>query len=275
VRRRSSKVLLGLTVVGVLVGGAAAGAVLLRGEGPLAAGADEPAPTVPVSDPPTTTSTTEAPTTTTAPPTTAPPTTVPPTTAPPTTSPPGPGLRPGVEGPEVLALQQRLTDLGFWLGEPDGHYAHLTQQAVMAFQKAFDLGRDGIAGPQTLAALETATRPVPSVVGDGIEISIDRQLLLIVQGGQTVLALNTSTGRSGWRTPRGDFTITREIDGMRVSELGELWRPKYFNGGIAIHGSPSIPAQAASHGCARVSNGAIDMLWSSGLAEVGTRVVVY
>lgn len=271
VRGRSSQLVVALTVVGVLVGCAAAGAVLLGGDGPESAGAEPPAEVV--------TTTTEAPTTTTTP-TTAPTTTSttpPPTTAPPTTAPPPPpaGLRSGDEGPEVLALQQRLTELGFWLGDADGRYAGLTQQAVMAFQKANDLARDGVAGPLTLAALATATRPVPQVVTDGIEISLDRQLLLVVQGGQTVLALNTSTGRSGWRTPPGDFTITREVDGLRHAPLGELWRPKYFNGGIAIHGSPSIPGEAASHGCARLSNGAIDMLWATGLAPIGTRVVVY
>jgi peptidoglycan hydrolase-like protein with peptidoglycan-binding domain len=266
VRGRSSKLVLALTVVGVLVGGAAAGAVLLRGDGPEAAEADETA-TSTTDAPTTTTSTTVAQTTTS--------TTVPPTTAPPTTAPPPAGLRSGDEGPEVLALQQRLTELGFWLGDADGRYAGLTQQAVMAFQKANDLGRDGVAGPLTLAALAIASRPVPQVVTDGIEISLDRQLLLVVQGGQTVLALNTSTGRSGWRTPRGDFTITREVDGLRHAPLGELWRPKYFNGGIAIHGSGSVPGEAASHGCARLSNGAIDMLWAVGLAPIGTRVVVY
>jgi lipoprotein-anchoring transpeptidase ErfK/SrfK len=145
----------------------------------------------------------------------------------------------------------------------------------MAFQKAHGLARDGIAGPDTLAALAAGTRPAPRVVTDGIEIDLERQILLVVQGGQTQLVLNTSTGRSGWRTPPGDFTIDRQIDGMRHAPLGDLFRPKYFNGGIAVHGSTSIPGQPASHGCARVSNAAIDMLWSSGVAEVGTRVVVY
>jgi len=175
----------------------------------------------------------------------------------------------------VLALQTTLASLGFWLGELDGNYAHLTQQAVMAFQKANGLARDGIAGPQTLAALAGATRPLPAVVTDGIEIDLERQLILVVSAGETVHVLNTSTGRSGWRTPRGDFAINRQIDGMRHAPLGDLWRPKYFTGGIAVHGSSNIPGQPASHGCARLSMAAMDMLWSSGLAEMGTRVVVY
>ena len=63
--------------------------------------------------------------------------------------------------------------------------------------------RDGVAGPETLAALATATRPTPAVLADGIEIDLERQLLLVVRGGTVTHALNTSTGRSGWRTPAG------------------------------------------------------------------------
>lgn len=219
---------------------------------------------------------------TTEPATTVAPSTTSTTTTPPTTSttttttvPEPERLQRGAEGPEVLALQTRLAELGFWLGTPDGTYGHLTVQAVMAFQKANGLGRDGIAGPVTLTTLETAARPVARAVTDGIEIDLERQLLLVVRGGQVHYALNTSTGTSGWRTPVGDFTVYREIDGMRHAPLGDLWRPKYFTGGIAIHGSTSIPAYPASHGCARLSNAAIDMLWAERLAEVGTRVVVY
>lgn len=287
---RANRSIVVLTAVGLLVGGAAAGVVLLRGDGPGTALATEPPATsspeaTNSTVPPTTAAPTTAPPTTapptTAPPTTAPPTTVPPTTAPPVTEPapvePAPfeGLRPGDEGPEVLALQQTLDANGFWLGELDGRYASLTQQAVMAFQKANGLARDGIAGPETLAAIATATRPAPAVVSDGIELDLERQLILVVQGGTVVHVLNTSTGRSGWRTQPGDFAFYREIDGMRRAPLGDLYRPKYFNGGVAVHGSTSIPGQPASHGCARVSFPAMDMLWSSGLAEVGTRVVVY
>ena len=45
-----------------------------------------------------------------------------------------------------------------------------------------------------------------------------------------------------------------EIDGWRDAPLGMLWRPKYFNGGIAVHGAPSVPPYPASHGCVRMRN---------------------
>jgi peptidoglycan hydrolase-like protein with peptidoglycan-binding domain len=211
-------------------------------------------------------------TTTTAAPTTTEVTT---TAAPTTTTTIDDGiLRSGKSGPAVLALQQQLTALGYWLGPANGAYGSLTEQAVMAFQKANGLDRDGNAGPTTLAALTHAARLAPAGA-DGIDIDLARQILMVVQGGQVVWVFNTSTGKPSTPTDPGDFAVTRQVDAMDHAPLGDLWRPKYFNGGDAIHGSTYIPGYAASHGCARVSNGAIDFLWASGLLPIGTPVHVH
>src|SRR5207253_628422 len=53
-------------------------------------------------------------------------------------------------------------------------------------------------------------------------------------------------------TPPGSFSIGRKAEGLEVAPLGELWWPMYFNRGIAIHGSPSVPPYPASHGCIRI-----------------------
>lgn len=274
-KRRRRRILLAVA----LVGGAAAGASVFV-SGALAARDDTAVEESDDAQVGSTTSTTAPPTTTT---TTAPATT--------TTQPPPPGadgtLEQGERGDEVTLLQARLHELGFWLGTSDGSYGQLTRQAVMAFQKAQGLGRDGVAGPATLAALATAARPAPrEPSGSHLEIDLDRQLLLVVQDGQTRWAINTSTG-SGEAyaapgggtavagTPRGSFQIQREVDGLRKAPLGTLYRPKYFHGGIAIHGAGNIPANPASHGCARVTNAAMDMLWSSGVTALGTPVLVY
>ena len=57
----------------------------------------------------------------------------PPTT---TTTAPAPNLSLGDSGPAVLALQQRLSSLGYWLGTPSGTFGDSTEQAVYAIQKA-------------------------------------------------------------------------------------------------------------------------------------------
>ena len=77
-------------------------------------------------------------------------------------------------------------------------------------------------------------------------------------------------------TPPGRFEISWQVVGWRDGALGRMWRPKYFHpDGIAIHGYRSVPPYRASHGCVRVTIAAMNAIWESGLAPVGTRVWVY
>lgn len=191
-----------------------------------------------------------------------------------------------MRGPDVYELQQRLTALGYWLGNVDGTFGDLTGQAVLAVQKTAGLTRDGIVGRRTAQALAAGVRPRPrSAVGNVIEIDKARQLLLVVSDGRLQWILNTSTGsgdayladgRTAWAvTPSGKFAVYREVDGEDVSPLGVLWRPKYFYQGIAIHGYDEVPPYPASHGCVRVSDPAIDFFWANEIATIGTAVWVY
>jgi len=197
-------------------------------------------------------------------------------------------LKVGSKGPAVLAVQQRLTELGYWNGKADGKFGGTTQQAVFALQKAAGIGRDGSVGPKTQKALDAGVRPkAKSKAGSGylVEINLKKQLLMFVKDGEVLATLNTSTGSNQHYvyqgdtyladTPTGHFKVGRQIDGVRHGPLGDLFRPKYFNGGIAVHGSPSIPPYPASHGCARVSNAAINWIWSTNKLPLKTKVWVY
>jgi lipoprotein-anchoring transpeptidase ErfK/SrfK len=64
-------------------------------------------------------------------------------------------------------------------------------------------------------------------------------------------------------TPRGNFTIERRFDGVRIAPLGKLYRPLYFQGGFAIHGSSNVPGFPASHGCIRTTNPDQDFLYTT------------
>lgn len=195
-------------------------------------------------------------------------------------------LKSGAKGADVTALQQRLNDLGYWNGKADGKFGSTTQQAVYALQKAAGVGRDGSVGPKTRKALDQGVRPkARSTSGTLVEIDLKRQLLLLVTDGQVTQVFNTSTGSNEYYqqegetyladTPRGKFKVSRQIDGWRDAPLGLLWRPKYFNGGIAVHGAPSVPPYPASHGCARVSIAAMNWLWKNDAIPLKTRVWVY
>lgn len=63
------------------------------------------------------------------------------------------------ENPAVKAneeVQQDLADLGFYTGPINGLYGPVTTAAVKRFQARAGLGVDGVAGPQTMAAINLA-----------------------------------------------------------------------------------------------------------------------
>ncbi|MEL7975482.1 L,D-transpeptidase family protein [Isoptericola sp. F-RaC21] len=194
----------------------------------------------------------------------------------------------GDSGERVVALQQRLQELGYFLQDADGSFGPATQQAVWALQKAAGQYRDGVVGPKTQAALDDGVRPrAHSSSGKAVEIDLDRQLLMTVEDGEVTRIINASSGNGDTyeakgrtyhaTTPRGSYAVYMERNGMHEStlELGSMYRPKYFSGGYAVHGSGSIPPYPASHGCVRVSNAAINWLWDSWGMPKGTPVVLY
>jgi Putative peptidoglycan binding domain len=67
-------------------------------------------------------------------------------------------LAPGDSGRPVRLLQRALNTLGYDVGQPDGEYGAQTEQAVSQFQEATGLDVDGVAGPQTLEAINDALR---------------------------------------------------------------------------------------------------------------------
>ena len=199
------------------------------------------------------------------------------------------------DGPETSRVQQRLLDLGFWLQSTNGDYGVTTSQAVMAFQKYSGLDPNSEVDELTAAALTSATTRAHGTTNQGtlIEVDKDRQLLFIIQEANTVWTINISTGseipfkkrdKNEWGkwvhgdavTPDGIFVIDRQVEkGWRTGDLGDIYRPKYFNKGIALHGAYKIPNYPASHGCVRMSTPAMDLLWSADLAPMGMKVWVH
>jgi predicted chitinase len=67
---------------------------------------------------------------------------------------PGVALRQGSKGASVMAMQQRLLELGYQVGV-DGNFGPATTKTVVAFQQKKNLGSDGVVGSATWAALWT------------------------------------------------------------------------------------------------------------------------
>ncbi|MFO7193617.1 N-acetylmuramoyl-L-alanine amidase [Thermocrispum sp.] len=58
-----------------------------------------------------------------------------------------------VHGDDVFALQERLTELGYDSGRPDGIFGKATERALRNFQRDYGLVPDGICGAATVRAL--------------------------------------------------------------------------------------------------------------------------
>lgn len=189
-------------------------------------------------------------------------------------------------GLSVTQVQQMLREYRFLIGPADGSAGQQTTAAVMAFQRVNGLTVDGVVGPATTAALLEGSAE-PTLAGgpaDRIEVDLSAQLLHLIEGGQRVVTMHVSSGSGGTYetanggtarsvTPVGSFTVERRIHGVRNAPLGTLYDPLYFYRGFAIHGSPSVPAYPASHGCIRVSKA--DASWLIDRIPDGMPVQLY
>jgi lipoprotein-anchoring transpeptidase ErfK/SrfK len=177
----------------------------------------------------------------------------------------------------VRAAQQRLAELGFLLPSGvDGQEGPATQTGVLAFQKWVGIARDGDLGPQTLKKLQAATKPKPitrGAPGRRAEVLLDRQVALAIQNNEVVRVIHVSTGGPGTPTPPGDFKVYAKYAKWWSVPFREwlLWALP-FNGGIAFHEFPEVPAYPASHGCVRQSY--TTAKWLFDFAEVGMPVKV-
>jgi peptidoglycan hydrolase-like protein with peptidoglycan-binding domain len=197
----------------------------------------------------------------------------------------------GDQGDNVARVQDRLRQLGFDPGPIDGRFGTATVQAVWAYQKLSGTPRkqaDGVVTPELWSRMQD---PFPLAPYDGqargtfLEVDLVRQVAVVWNDRTPRLITHVSTGDGtdycseigAWCstaiTPAGAYSVTREIGGWRESELGKLYNPVYFNGGIAVHGSENVPLYPDSHGCVRIPMHIAEYFPT--LMEKGNEVLVY
>ncbi len=74
-----------------------------------------------------------------------------------------------VSGDDVLALQRRLSGLGFDLGRVDGVFGPRTDLALREFQRSVGVDPDGTCGPETFRAIERLRR---TMSGGGVATTL-------------------------------------------------------------------------------------------------------
>lgn len=206
----------------------------------------------------------------------------------------------GSTGPDVLLLEQRLSGLGFYVGNIDDQFDANTEQAIWAWKKlvggkSWQQLRDDplktTVDNDTWASIFEPTTVQPRRAGQAaqhhVEVYLPLQVLVVFQDDIPLLVANLLSGEldesgmpmtycdtiladtdfSGQRidppeqrdvcgtslTPGGTFSVTRAYDGRRLSVLGAMDNPVYFNRGLAVHGASEVPASPSSRGSIRVS----------------------
>ncbi len=192
----------------------------------------------------------------------------------------------GQQSTATAKLQQALKDKGFYRGPVDGAYGPKTEHAVMAFRKEIGASRSYSWSNSHWDELELYQAPFTKFdEPDRVEVNLTKQTAHLFRKGDLVATFPISSGNGEryfangmWKTantPTGNFKVYRHASGWYESTLGLglMLSPWFFNGGIALHGSASVPPGPASHGCIRLTT------WDSGFLDgrvyIGIPVHVY
>ena len=205
-------------------------------------------------------------------------------------------------GPEVESLQTRLIQVGFDPGPVDGIFGGSTLRSVWAFEKlVLDTPREemqGVVTPEIWDRMNEPTGVAPRRAPGGmhLEVYLPEQVAALFVDGDVRLISHISSGDGvTWCdevlidnddgtqvtkgicgdsvTPGGVYHFERKIDGWRNGKLGRLYKPVYFNFGIAIHGAGNVPSFPASHGCVRFPMHIAEYLQD--LVSIGDAVYVF
>jgi lipoprotein-anchoring transpeptidase ErfK/SrfK len=199
----------------------------------------------------------------------------------------------------VARIKQLLYERGYWITRIDSIRNSEYDFAISAFRKVEGIKQTRKFDDKQMQLLETSSRPEPraaflvysqtDTVRAHIEVDLKRQVLFVIDSfGRVAHILPVSSGNGKLfttqredgtdntrraLTPKGQYRITRKIDGWRKSELGMLYYPLYYRGGAAVHGANSVPDHPASHGCIRIPMLAAAEF--SGMIPVGFPILVY
>src|SRR5262249_13248185 len=107
-----------------------------------------------------------------------------------------------------------------------------------------------------------------------ILISLDKQELTLLAGGEVIAHSRVSTGQRGRPTPTGVFSIIQKDRWHRSNLYDDA--PMYFMqritwSGVALH-QGIVPNHPASHGCIRLPEVFAKQLWTT--TQMGSRVII-
>ena len=189
--------------------------------------------------------------------------------------------KPYLIGHDIQELQLRLYDLGFDPGNTKGIFNEQTAAAVKQFQLENNLLPDGKVGINTWKGLaqeagkEVASEPLPPPEGEiELVIELDKRRLTVYADGKEYHSFNVAIGKSKTPSPVGEWKVANKGNHWGGG-FGTRWMGLNVPWGIyGIHGTnkPYSIGSAASHGCFRMHNRAVEQLYP--WIKIGTPVKV-
>ena len=158
-----------------------------------------------------------------------------------------------VRGEESTRLLQISLNSLAYVSPVNGSLDDATRRAVLAFRKVQNWRHTGSPTSDVFRRVFNGggafklrhEGPSKHVEGD-----LKHQVLVLVDNGKPDQIYTMSSGKPSTPTVKGTFKFYRSQPG---SNSHGMYYTRYFYGGYAVHGYPSVPANyPASHGCLRV-----------------------
>jgi lipoprotein-anchoring transpeptidase ErfK/SrfK len=108
-----------------------------------------------------------------------------------------------------------------------------------------------------IAVIVFALLAVPaSAATISVVVDISTQEMTVRKDGEVIHTFTVSTGRAGYATPTGSYSVTRLHERYFSQKYDNAPMPYsiFFHGGYAIHGTTDLKnlGRVASHGCVRL-----------------------
>lgn len=185
--------------------------------------------------------------------------------------------QPSMQGPDVLALNRALQDMGYLHKEVDDIFNSETDRALRYWQEKVGIKPDGVVGPEIWCILgnqgvKSSDMATLSERYPVITIDLQSRRLHFYSSPDTYRTYPVAIGKKSTPTPPGNWIIVQKAlnpggpFGARWMRLSVPW------GGYGIHGTnnPRSIGRMASHGCVRMYNKDVIVLYD--MVPIGTPV---
>jgi peptidoglycan hydrolase-like protein with peptidoglycan-binding domain len=187
--------------------------------------------------------------------------------------------QPHMQGPDVLAINQALHNLGYLRVKADDIFHAETEQSLRQWQEKVGINPDGVVDPDVWCRLSsqcvmTYEQIVAAQRYPAITIDLQSRRLFFFNSPETSRTYPVAIGKRSTPSPPGNWTIVQKAlnpggpFGVRWMRLSVPW------GGYGIHGTnnPRSIGRLASHGCIRMYNRDVTGLYDQ--VPLGTPVYI-